>query len=94
MEASFISSLPNLSIGVIAVLAFAYTTIKNNESREANTRNFLSTLDTMRSQHEIAMKEREIAFRSLEKEVRTEILNQLTKNSQIMERVINHLDRK
>jgi predicted glycoside hydrolase/deacetylase ChbG (UPF0249 family) len=93
MDASLLTTLPNLSIGVIAVLAFAYTTIKNNESRENNTQNFLNTLDRMRNSHESAMKERENAFRSLEKEVRSEILSQLSKNSQIMERVINHLDK-
>lgn len=94
MESTFISVLEDLSIGVISVVVLAYMMIKNNESRERNTQSFLNTLDAMRVQHEKAMNERELAFRVLEKEVRTEILSQLAKNSQTMERVINHLDRK
>lgn len=94
MEAELLQIIPNLSIGVIAVLAFAYTTIKNNESRERNTQNFITTLDTMRLQHEKAMTERELAFRSLEREVRTQILEQLSKNTTTMERVMIHLDKK
>jgi hypothetical protein len=92
METQILSALPNLSIGVIAVLAFAYTTIKNNESRERNTQNFINTLDAMRLQHEKAMNERELAFRALEREVRTQILEQLSKNTSTMERVMTHLE--
>lgn len=93
METSILSSLSDLSVPAISVIAIAYMLIKTNESREVNTKNFLDALQNMRDEHEIAMKERELALRSLEKEVRTSILEQLSKNSQIMERVINHLDR-
>jgi len=94
METAFLTALPNLSIGALAVVTMAYMMIKNNESREKNTQRFLETLETMRSQHEAAMKERESAFRELEREVRNKILSQLTDNSKIMERVIGHLDRR
>lgn len=93
MEASIISSLSELSVPAISVIAIAYMLIKTNESRERNTQSFLLALDKMRNEHEATMKEREFALRSLEKEVRTSILEQLSKNSQIMERVINHLDK-
>lgn len=93
MEAGILSSLSELSVPAISVIAIAYMLIKTNESRERNTQSFLAELDKMRFEHETAMKEREYALRSLEKEVRTSILEQLAKNSQIMERVINHLDR-
>lgn len=93
MEASLISSLSELSVPAISVIAIAYMLIKTNESRERNTQAFLTSLDDMREEHESAMKERENALRTLEREVRTSILEQLSKNSQIMERVINHLDR-
>jgi hypothetical protein len=86
MESAFVTALPNLSIGALAVVSMAYMMIKNNESRERNTQNFLSTLDSMREQHEKAMREREVAFRELEREVREKILSQLTDNSKIMER--------
>lgn len=105
MEASLLSILPNLSIGVIAVLAFAYTTIRNAESTERKIAQFIATIEDvqeryqktltdMRNQHEQAMKEREIAFRGLEREVRDKILVQLTENTKIMERVINQLDKR
>jgi hypothetical protein len=94
METAFLNVLPNLSVGALAVVTMAYMMIKNNESREKNTQRFLETLDNMRSQHEAAMKERESAFRELEREVRNKILSQLTDNSKIMERVIGHLDRR
>lgn len=94
MESAFFSALPNLSVGALAVITMAYMMIKNNESRERNTQSFLTTLENMRTQHEAAMKERESAFRELEREVRNKILSQLTDNSKIMERVISHLDRR
>jgi len=94
METAFLTALPNLSIGALSVVVMAYMMIKNNESRETNTKRFLDTLESMRSQHEAAMKERESAFRELEREVRNKILSQLTDNSKIMERVIGHLDRR
>lgn len=94
MESAFFTALPNLSIGALSVITMAYMMIKNNESRERNTQSFLTTLDNMRTQHETAMKERETAFRDLEREVRNKILSQLTDNSKIMERVISHLDRR
>lgn len=104
MEASFISSLSELSVPAISVIAIAYMLIKTNESREVDTKNFLEAmeskrkddhqlLEAVRQQHESSMKEREMAFRQLEREVRTNILEQLAKNSLIMERVINHLDK-
>ena len=93
MEAGVLSALSDLSVPAISVIAIAYMLIKTNESRETNTKNFLDALQNMRSEHESSMKERETAFRGLEREVRTSILEQLSKNSQIMERVINHLDK-
>lgn len=104
MEASFLSSLSDLSVPAISVIAIAYMLIKTNESRESNTKNFLEAMESKRKddhqlleavhqQHEASMKEREMAFRQLEREVRTNILEQLAKNSLIMERVINHLDK-
>lgn len=94
METTLLSVLPELSIGALSVVALSYIMIKNNESRERNTQNFLVALSDMRKEHDLAMKEREGAFRALEKEVREKILNQLTEAARIMERVVSHLDRK
>lgn len=88
MEASFISILPNLSIGVISILGLIYVTLK-----------FLSALDSRVVSHEAAMKERELALREVEKDVRTslykhlsEATNALQENTKVLARVMSHLD--
>jgi len=43
--------------------------------------------------HSLAMKEEREANREVEREVRTSIMNQLSENTAVMGRVINHLDR-
>lgn len=84
----FLSILPNLSIGVICVLALVYVVLK-----------FLDALKEMRGSHEKAMHEREMAMRNVEADVRknlTEVLSKATiaidSNSKVMGRVIRHLD--
>lgn len=93
MEASLLGSLSDFSVPAISVLVIAYMLIKTNESREKNTSSFLAALQNMREEHERAMKERETAFRSLEKEIRDRILVALTESTKVMERVILHLDK-
>lgn len=89
MESSLLTILPNLSIGVVSVLSLVYVTL-----------NFLKHLDLRSTKHEEAMKEREDHLRIVEKEVRTNILDQLSQNSILMaetaktlERVHNHLNK-
>ena len=88
MEQSLLTILPNLSIGVISVLSLVYVTLK-----------FLAHLDERTVRHEAAMSERENHLRTVEREVRTNILGQLAQNNQLMaetaktlERVSLHLD--
>jgi hypothetical protein len=88
MESSILTILPNLSIGVISVLSLVYITLK-----------FITHLDERTVRHEKAMLEREIQIRSIEKEVRTTVLAQLSQNTEamndtarVMERVMNRLD--
>ena len=88
MESSFLSILPNLSIGVIAILGLLFVVMK-----------FLDTLEQRNIEYTKALKESEEALRRVEKEVRTNVLNQLAKNTEIMndvsktlERVTYHLD--
>lgn len=92
MESSLLSALPNLSIGAVSILALVVV-----------TRNFLthlkereSAMAKSMSDREIAsmeqLKERELALRAIEKEVRDTIIGQLTENSQLMSRVVDFLN--
>lgn len=90
MEQSLLSILPNLSIGVISVLALVFVVIK-----------FLKSLDERAEKHEQAMNERENALRGVEKDVRDTIVAALaqstavlTENTRILQQVINELNRK
>ena len=90
------TTLPNLSIGVVAVLGLVWTFHKVAERSQITSKHFLD---------EIA--EREKAFRTFEREVRTNYAKQLSEstntlarvsenlkeNTRTMERVLNHLDR-
>jgi hypothetical protein len=84
----FLTILPNLSIGVISVLALVYVVLR-----------FLKALDDRADKHELAMQERETAMRSLEASVRQSMAEQLTKNTialsevtKVLARVVRHLD--
>lgn len=90
MEQSLLTILPNLSIGVISVLSLVYVTL-----------NFNKTLESRSQRYDVTMTEQNNALREVEKEVRTSILEQLAKNSEVMketsktlERVMFHLDKK
>lgn len=99
--------LPNLSIGVVSVISLAYLSLRHGDTQAKSQEAFIKTLDARAEKHELAMKEREVALRQVEKEVRTEVSVQLSastaslkdtakimaENSRIMERVINHLDK-
>ena len=73
--------LPNLSIGVISVLALAWV-----------TRAFLYHLKDEREKERQERMEQEIAFRSLEKEVRLSIMEQLNENTKAFEKVLYHIN--
>lgn len=85
---AWISILPNLSIGVVAVLALVYVVAQ-----------FLKALDSRAQHHEKAMAEREKALRDVEAHVRTTLAAALTQstmaleqNSKVLTRVVRHLD--
>lgn len=89
MEASLLTVLPNLSIGVISVFSLVYV-----------VRQFLIHLDERTTRHEKAMLERETQIRKVEEDVRTKVLTQLSLNTasmndtaKVMERVMNLLDK-
>lgn len=88
METSLISIIPNLSIGVISILGLIYVVLK-----------FLDALDKRTVQHAEAMKERELALREVEKDVRQSLYKHLSEstlalqeNTKLLSRVTNHLD--
>lgn len=90
----FLQILPNLGIGVVAILTLGFVTrefIKHLKETHLDHKNQLSGLH---SSHLIELKERELSLRLVEKEVRTNIMEQLSRNTHVMERAINVLDRK
>lgn len=96
---ALLSVLPNLSIGVVSVLALAYYALKSNERDERKHREFIQHLQASADKHEKAMFERENAMRSLETSVRNNMTEQMTKNTvalidvaKVLGRVVRHLD--
>ena len=88
MESALLSTLPNLSIGVVAVGALVLI-----------TRDFLKRMDDRATAHEAAMKEREDALRVVERDMRTELsriseksIHVIGENNRLMGRLITHLD--
>ena len=74
--------LPNLSIGVISILALVWV-----------TRQFLVHLKQEREAERVERREQEVAFRALEKEVRDNIMGQLNENTRVFEQVLAHIKR-
>lgn len=79
----FLTILPNLSIGVISILALVYISKQFLEQMRINDRE-------MRKE----VLEREYAFRELEAEVRKNIMTQLNENTIAFKRVIDHINDK
>ena len=88
-----ISQLSQLSIGVISVLALVYVVVL-----------FIKYLEKSHTEHRVEMqeirestlqerKESEAHLRSVEKEVRTSITDQLVKNTHVMERALMVLEK-
>jgi hypothetical protein len=85
----FITALPNLSIGVVAVLGLVYVSLRHNQALDKQREDFLSALGKQQE-----------SFRELETSVRASLTEQLTKNTlalsetaQVLARVIRHLDK-
>lgn len=99
MTADLLTLLPNLSIGVVAVLSLAYISIQHAKTQRDTQERFIKTLDDRADKHEAAMGKREDAMRSLETSVRSSMTEQLTKNTvalfdvaKVLGRVVRHLD--
>jgi len=74
--------LPNLSIGVVSILALVYVTMT-----------FLKHLKHERIEERKERVEDEKAFRSLEREIRDNIMGQLNENTRIFTRVLDHINK-
>lgn len=90
MDSTLLTVLPNLSIGVVAVVTLGFMADR-----------FLKHLDERSFRHESATKEREGYLREVEQEVRKNVMVQLNQNTQVMaetaktlERVTHYLDDK
>jgi len=81
MESELIKLLPNLSIGVISILALLYVTVS-----------FLRHLKIMTEQDREERQKNQIAFRELEAEVRNKIMTQLNENTRTFEKVLIHFN--
>lgn len=84
----FLSILPNLSIGVVAVCGMIYLSIRHSEAMERQQNIFL-----------VALEKQQESFRELETSVRTGLTDQLTKNTvaltdvaKLLARVTRRLD--
>lgn len=89
MEASLVSALPNLGVGVVAVLSISYIVNK-----------FLVAMDERTVRHEEAMTEREKYLRAVEADIRTTLSANLSNSTRVIEentrvlvRVIDHLEK-
>lgn len=93
---SFVSDiigvLPNLSVATIAIFALTWLSYKYQDKSEANYKTFMEHLKARDEANAAELKERESNLRSLEKEVRDNILQQLSSNSNLMQRIIDHLN--
>jgi hypothetical protein len=90
METSLLTMLPDLSLNVVSIVGLIYVVMK-----------FLDALDRRTIQHAEAMKERELALRQVEKDVRDSLYRHISEstfalqeNTKVLSRVISHLDTK
>ncbi len=108
MPTDWLQVLPNLSIGVISVIALAYISLRHSQTQQSLQDQFITSLDDRADKHEAAMNEREQALRAVEADVRRNLTDQLAQNTialkgnadafasntKLMERFVEHLDSK
>lgn len=80
-QTPLLSVLPNLSIAAVAIVALVYVIVV-----------FIKHLERRDKEHATEIKERELHIRSVEREVRESVLNQLQKNTAAFEKVAVILD--
>lgn len=100
MEQGILTLLPNLSIGVVSIIALGYVTKNFLMHLDERSKAHQEAMAVISTRHHEAMNERENAIRAVEREVRTTLLGQLNKNTEVMndttralERVVTVLDK-
>lgn len=88
----FWTVIPNLSIGVVAIITLGYVTREFINHLRAIHSEHKIQLTTLHAEHLAELKEREVAMREVEREVRQNITAQLNQNTQVMDRVTRILD--
>ncbi len=92
MDSSLLSILPQLGIGAIAVVGLVYVCKLFVDKMEKRDAAFSREFTERDAAFRVEIREREIAFRELEREIRGTLAGQLSKNTSVMERIMNHLD--
>jgi hypothetical protein len=88
----WITILPNLSIGVVAVLSLVWFSIKSQDTMQKMHTKHMEEVAGMHTRQLEELNDRERAIRDVEREVRQSITTQLVKNTELMQRVLQHLN--
>lgn len=91
--AEILTILPNLSIGVVAVMGMVYIAREFTRTIDRQAERTQDTVRMNAERHEAAMLEREHALREVEKDVRNNILGQLNQNTEAMKDTSKTLER-
>lgn len=84
--------LPQLGIGVVAVIGLVYVCKLFVDKMENRDKEFGKEFAERDKHFRTELREREVAFRELEKEIRGILTVQLGKNTTAMERIITYLE--
>lgn len=93
MESSLFTIIPNLGIGVVAIITLGYVTREFINHLRLVHQEHKDVMGKLHSEHLTELKEREVAIREVEKEVRQNITEQLSQNTQVMDRVVKALEK-
>jgi len=85
--------LPNLSIGVVSILALVYLSNKFLKRLEDKDGEFIDFVEKKDKKHEEERSAHAVTIRELEKEVRTNIMTQLSENTHAFKKVIDHIEK-
>ena len=88
---SLASVLPNLSVATVSILVIFLLSKEHQKRAEVKDKIFLQHLAERDEVYRAEINEREDALRTLEKEIRTSVMDQLGKNTNMMERVVDHI---
>lgn len=94
MSAELIQILPNLGVGVVAVLGLIYVIRYGLEKAEQLHTTHVSNLNRLHASYAEQIKEGQTSIREIEKEVRTSVMKQLNDNTEAFKQVLRYMDNK